>query len=368
MKKIVFTGGHHNSALVVAKILKQKGHQVFWFGHKHTMREEKSLSLELIEVRRAGIPFIDIKGGKFAGLYSPAGLVKTIFALMQSFFHLLKIRPCLIVSFGGYLSFPVVLAGKILGVRIIIHEQTVKAGLANRVLAPLAHKVLLTWPSSKKFFKSQKTELIGMPLPPEFFQLEKSKAAFAEKLPLVFVTGGKQGSSVINQAIEEKLTDYLKRFNLVHQSGGIIKTGDYQRLLRKKKSLSFNLQKRYLLVKHFSQLEMVKMLKLADLIISRSGAHIVYELAALARPSILIPFPWSPDQEQRENAEVLRKAGMAVIIRQDQLTANRLYRQVLSLSGKLADFKKKSGHIKIKQNAAMEMVKIIKGLINGEDS
>ena len=364
-KKIIFTGGHHNSALVVAKILKKKGYGVYWFGHKHTMKREKSLSLELQEVKKANLPFIEIKTGKFYRTYNPFHLIKIFYGFCQSFCLLLRIKPQLIVSFGGYLSYPVVLAGKLLGIDSIIHEQTSHVGLANRILAPLAKVILLTWSSSKRYFPKHKTKVIGLPLDAGLLKKEKIKPLFLEKLPVVLITGGKQGSHIINKTIEKKLAIFLNSFNLIHQTGGILKTNDFERLVKIKKSLPRKLQKRYLLKKFFFKDEMTKVLKSADFVISRSGAHIVYELATIGKPAILIPLPWAYNNEQLANARILEKKGAAVIIPQKELTSVVLWQKTNDLFKHLNEFSKKALELKkiVKKDAALQMLKIIEEIV-----
>jgi UDP-N-acetylglucosamine--N-acetylmuramyl-(pentapeptide) pyrophosphoryl-undecaprenol N-acetylglucosamine transferase len=360
MKRIVFIGGHHNSALVVAKILKKKGHHIFWFGHKHTMRGEESLSLEFQEVKKAKIPFKEIKTAKFYRTYNPFQLLKIGSGFLQSFYYLMKIRPQVIVSFGGYLSFPVVLAGFLLKIKIIIHEQTTRAGLANRLLAPLAQKILLTWPTSQRFFPEKKTSLIGLPLNPQLFDTKKPPSPFKEKLPIILVTGGKQGSHIINKSIEKNLELWLKKFNLIHQSGGIIKTNDFVRLSQKKDSLPEKLKKRYILKKFFYGKEMMAMIKSADLVISRSGAHIVYELAALAKPALFIPLPWAYNNEQMANAQILSKAGTALIIPQKKITPRKLYQEAGKMINDLEKFRSRGQVLSgVRKNAASQMAVII---------
>jgi UDP-N-acetylglucosamine--N-acetylmuramyl-(pentapeptide) pyrophosphoryl-undecaprenol N-acetylglucosamine transferase len=324
MKNIVFTGGHHNSALLVAKALKKKGFNIYWFGHKHTMKDDKSLSLEIREVKKEKIPFIELKTAKIHRNYNPFCFFKLAFGLMQSFYYLVKIKPVLIVAFGSYLSVPVAIVGKILGIKLIINEQTSKAGLANKFLARIADKILLTWKSSEKFFPAEKSIVTGLPLPSYIFKVKEGDKIFKNKLPIIFITGGKQGSNIINRAVEKELEVYLKDFNLIHQLGAIKKTYDYLRISRKRNELSIKYKKRYIVKKFFYRQEMIKILKNADLVISRSGAHIVYELSVLGKPAVLIPYPWAHNQEQLYNAKILKNYHGAIIIRQRDLTGQSL--------------------------------------------
>lgn len=361
MKKIVFIGGHHNSALVVAQILKQKGYQIYWFGHKHTMSGEKSLSLEYQEVVKAKIPFFEIKTGKF---YRANFLVwfKIIYGFFQSLALLLKIKPQLIISFGGYLSFPPVIAAFILRKKILIHEQTVRAGLANRVLAPLAQKICLTWNSSAKFFPQKKTELVGLPLKKEFFTKTKKTTLFKNNLPVILITGGKQGSHVINKAIEGRLSALLEKYNLLHQTGGVLKTNDFDRLNQKKKDLPLKLKQRYFLQKFFFNEQMPQLLQGTDLVVSRAGAHIIYELAVLRKPAILIPIPWTYNNEQAANARWLEKNNLAIVLNQDCLNPHGLEAKIDKMIKNKNRLVKKQT-FSLEKQAAQKMTRIIENLL-----
>ena len=366
-KKIVFIGGHHNSALLIAQSLQTKGFKIYWFGHKHTMRKEKSLSLEYLEVKKAGLPFYQIYTGKFYRTFQPLQWLKIFYGLGQCLSLLLKVKPQLLVSFGGYLSFPAVLTAKILGIKIIIHEQTSQAGLANRILAPLADKVLLTWSSSVRFFPQQKTKLVGLPLKKEFLISQKKRPLFKEKLATIFITGGKQGSHLINQAVAGCLKDLLPKYNLIHQSGAILKTGDFGKLTKQKKSLPAKLQGRYLLQKFFYDKQMPQMFKAADLVVARAGAHTVYELASLKKPALLIPLPWAYNQEQLKNAQILQKAGLALILPQKQLSSQTLKRGIDKMLKNLNRFKVKHlSLISIEKKATDKIVKVIIDLLGNE--
>lgn len=317
--KIVFTGGHHNSALVVALLLIKKGHQVFWFGHKHTMQREKSLSAEYLEISKNNIPFFEIKTGKFYKTYNISQFFKIIFGFFQSLYLLLRIKPDFIVSFGSYVAFPVVLAGTLLKTPFLVHEQTTQAGLTNRLVAVFAKKIFITWQNSSRFFPKNKTELIGLPIKKDFFSSQKM-SLFKNSLPTIFIIGGKQGSQLINCLVEEVLPQLLSKYNLIHQTGRIEKTGDFERLLKKKNLLSPDLQERYLVKPYFFGEEMANLLSSADFVISRSGAHIIYELCALGKPAILIPISWSYKDEQLINALMLKKLGIAEVLMEKGLT------------------------------------------------
>ncbi len=155
--KIVITGGHHSSALPVIKELQEKYPevQIFWFGHKFSAQGDKNPTLEFHEITALGIPFYHIHAGKFYRTLNPKRLAKIPYGFFQCLSLLIKLKPDAIMSFGGYLAVPAVLAGRLLGIPAITHEQTVVAGWANRLISKVVQKVLISWQESAKFFPNQ---------------------------------------------------------------------------------------------------------------------------------------------------------------------------------------------------------------------
>ena len=337
-KRIVITGGHHNSALVVAEELRQRGYEVLWFGHRFTMWGDKNPGAEYREVTEAGFEFMEIKAGKFYRTYHPLKLARLPFGFCQSFYYLLKFRPKLILSFGGYLAAPVVLSGWLLGIPAMTHEQTVVYGLANRLISRLAKKIFVSWETSLSHFPSQKVILSGLPLRPEIFSQEKGRFDFKNKLATIYLTGGKQGSHWLNQAAEEVLTEILQDYNLIHQCGESSLDDDLFRLRKKKSNLMPRLRSRYLVQAYFGLKEIGQVLASSNLVISRAGAHTVYEMAALGKPAIFVPLPWSFQDEQNKNAQILVAAGQAEILPQSRLNGKNLLRAIRTMMKNLSRY------------------------------
>ncbi len=306
MKTLVFTGGHHTGALEVAKRLKEKGWKIVWFGHKHSMWNDTSHSSEYTEVTEAGIEFHDLLAGKFHHTYNPLKLIRIPWGFIQALCLLLILKPQGIVSFGGYLAVPTVIMGWILGISSITHEQTITQGWANKLISKFVKKIAVTWPDGKGI-------VVGLPLRKEILKVKKNKL---EK-PLLFITGGKQGAVTINRVIFEALSDLLKNYDVLHQVGNNTEYGDWE--TAKKIKLEG-----YKAVEFLNSEKQAQALADAEIIIGRSGAHIVYELGYLGKKSILIPIPWVSHNEQFLNAQILVNSGNAVLLPQDQLTKNNL--------------------------------------------
>lgn len=333
MKKIVICGGHHNSALVVAEALITKGYQVFWFGHKYSMLGDKNPSAEYLEVTAKKIPFYEIKAGKFQPKYKFwQNLLRIPQGFWQSFRLLRKLKPDLVFSFGGYLALPVAYSAWLMKIPVATHEQTTVSGTANKLIAQIAQKVFVTFESSLQYYPKKKAVLTGLPIREEL--LKSKKKLFTNKKKTIYITGGKQGSHYINEEVFKILPELLKRFNVIHQTGSSSLYSDIKEAQRFK-------AKNYLAKEYFFEDEIGSIFNSADFVISRSGAHTVYELLILKKPAILIPIPWSSHNEQLQNAKMLEGLGLAKILTQDDLQKGKLLETILDFEKNLEKFRLK---------------------------
>jgi UDP-N-acetylglucosamine--N-acetylmuramyl-(pentapeptide) pyrophosphoryl-undecaprenol N-acetylglucosamine transferase len=323
--KIAFTGGHHNSALVVAEELKRAGYDIVWLGHKFTMRGDKQVSAEFSEVSQAGIPFYELKAGKVYKKKNPMELFKVAFGFVQALVYLASLRPKLIIAFGGYLSVPVVFAGWLLRIPSVTHEQTVTAGWANKAIAPFVKKIFLTHQSSLKNYPAEKAVVVGLPLRRGLLAKHKF---IKPKPPLIYITCGKQGSHIINQAVFPIIPRLVEKYKVVHQTGAHTISADQERARRVKAALPKSVRHRYRHSPYFFGKEAIRYLKTASLVISRAGAHTVYELMLLNKRAVVIPIPWVSHEEQLQNARLLAASAPAVILEETQLTPETLDRAI----------------------------------------
>ena len=316
MQTIVITGGHHNSALVVAKELVSRGVKVIWIGHRYSSRGDTHDSAEYIEVTSASIPFHALSAGKLVPN------IKDLFRFPLGIIYAIKIlkqfRPSAILSFGGYLGGTVALAGKLLGTPIYLHEQTVTAGRANKLIGKLAKQIYLTWGESAKYFPPSKIKVVGLPLR-EGVLAAKPKTLFTRQKPTLLVMGGKQGAHIINQFIFTRLNDLLNHFNIVHQTGTSSLTLDYEHALAIQSELG-SLSDSYLPLGYIGEGQIGTYLHSADFYLGRSGAHICYELAVVGLPALLVPLMSTHDAEQYKNATILVSNKQALILPSSKLT------------------------------------------------
>ncbi len=353
MSTLVITGGHHNSALVVAKELKSRGHKVAWIGHRYSSRGDTIDSAEYIEVTASGIVFHDLVAGKLVPNFKE--LVRFPLGLAKSYELLKAIRPAAIISFGGYLGGTVALSGKALGIPIFLHEQTVTAGRANKLIGKLSKRIYLTWAQSSVYFDKSKTQVVGLPLRDTIIK-GTSKQLFTRRKPTLLVMGGKQGASTLNKFVFAHLSELLKDYNLVHQTGTSSLTGDYEKALAYQAELG-SLTDCYLPLGYIGENEIGHYLYSADFYLGRSGAHICYELGVTAIPSLLVPLMSTHDHEQHKNAGILEAAGIGLILPQSELTFPHFV-------DKIKELKKLSGRpMPLPKDATKVMVDSILSLI-----
>ena len=355
MKRVVLTGGHLTPALaVLEEFTKHKNWQVIFFGRRFASGSNKTPSLEAKLVPEAGGVFLPLDAGR----------IETIFLLpwgfLQAFYYLLKFKPKVIISFGGYLGVPVVITGWLLGIPAITHEQTSVVGLGTGVNARFAKKIAISWPNLSWQFPKEKTVLTGNPILKDLVGQDgqaRINLKLDPKKPLLVVTGGNQGSHVINQAVKQALPKLLEKYNLFHQTGHPENTNDFQELEQKKKRLALRLRKRYQVKKYFFSQEWGIILRQADLVISRAGANILTELALLGKPMLLIPIPWLKNREQLENAKMFKEFGVAEVLKQEELTPRKLMEEVDKMMEGIKDYQKEGELLKkkIKKNAARKI-------------
>ncbi len=341
-RKIVITGGHLTPALaMIDELLKGDDWEIFYIGRKYTAEGDKTPSLESMVIQEKGIWFIPINFGRLQHKftrYTISAFLRIPFGFLQAFFHLLRIKPNVVLSFGSYVGVPVVLAGWLLGIPIVIHEQTTVVGLGNKINSFFAKKICVSWPETLKQFPKEKTVLTGNPLRLDIFKTNPkilSTLKFEKDKPLILVTGGNQGSHRINVTIEGILEKLLVKYHVFHQTGHLAGFGDFERLEEKRNHLPKSLKDNYHLKKYVSGEEWGTLLERADLVVSRAGINTITELLVLGKPQLLIPISWLPGDEQTKNAQMVEKIGLAEILSQDDLNSQNLFRKIELMMDKI---------------------------------
>jgi len=320
--KLVIIGGHHSSALpIIYKIRSQKSDiDIYWIGHRHSLAGDKNDTLEYKEITALNIPFYDLQAGKIYKSFNLKNLLKTPLSLFQAFKYLYGINPDVILSFGGYLAVPVVVAGWVLRIPSITHEQTVAAGYANRLISHFVKKVMISWKGSEKYFPKGKTIYTGVPLRESIYASKSNSFSSENNLPYVYVTAGKTGSIKINSVLAESLPQLLMFCNIIHQCGDYSVYNSFDQLTNWYEKIKNALPGKYFVKKFIFEDEIGEVYFRASLVVGRSGAHTISEILALEKPALLIPIPWVSHNEQNKNAFMVKNAGLAEILAERDLT------------------------------------------------
>ncbi|GAB4140181.1 MAG: undecaprenyldiphospho-muramoylpentapeptide beta-N-acetylglucosaminyltransferase [Patescibacteria group bacterium] len=327
-RKIIIVGGHFTPALSFAEEAK-KNYEIIWIGVKKTSLFAKTNSLEFQTVIEKNYKFYSLIAGKFSRFWRGKEFFKSLIYLaripigiLQAIFIILKEKPLFVVGFGGYTSVAVSVASKILGKKFFIHEQILTPSLASRITFPFVQKLFLSFPTEimtgLKPKHANKSIYVGNFIRREI--LEKVNSPIEKNL--IFVIGGNQGSEFLNNLILQNLHWMLKDYKIIHQTGGNFDTTKIPKEVLKDKN--------YNPKKFFGNEEMAENLAKAEIIISRSGANIVYEMLFLKKKGILIPLPNSANKdEQMKNAKFLQNFGMVEILTEKEILKNKeIFRKV----------------------------------------
>jgi UDP-N-acetylglucosamine--N-acetylmuramyl-(pentapeptide) pyrophosphoryl-undecaprenol N-acetylglucosamine transferase len=310
------TGGHIIPALAVAEELRRRGHEPIFVGTRHGM--------EARLVPNAGFPieWIEIGGLNRVGLEQR---MRTLWQLPLSVLKVSSLfnreRVAGVFSMGGYVAGPVVLAALLRGIPVTVMEPNAIPGMTNRKLARFTAHALVNFEETVRFFPPGRAEVTGVPVRKDFFNVP---AKTGDGRFTLLVTGGSQGSRTLNNAGLEAWELFARAgapIEIIHQAG----RGNAGSLLEAFHNSGLSGE-----VVEFIA-DMPAAFAKADLIVCRSGASTVSELAAAGRPSLLVPFPFAADDHQYHNAETMKKKGAAHLIVDREMTGERLFDEVTAL-------------------------------------
>lgn len=348
LMKILVTGAHFTPAVATIEELKKIGGlEVVYVGRRTTQEGDTVQSVESKALPTLGVKFIPIIAGRLQRaftIHTIPSLLKIPIGLLQALFIVLSEKPDVILSFGGYVAVPIVIIGWLFSIPVIVHEQALVSGLANRISSAFADKIALSFEGSD--LKSEKIILTGLPIRRSIVEIQSGISRRNSGLPIILVMGGNQGSHAINLALEGCLGDLLKRAVIYHQTGDS-KYKDYERL---KESESDN----YKVFKFINE-DWGKILVKCDLVISRAGINTLAELAFLGKPVLLIPIP---NSEQNKNAKYFEELGLAKVLPQSKLSSETLMKNIRVLLNNLDNLKEKAKESKkiIIPDAAKKLV------------
>jgi UDP-N-acetylglucosamine--N-acetylmuramyl-(pentapeptide) pyrophosphoryl-undecaprenol N-acetylglucosamine transferase len=319
-KKIIITGTHLTPAIELINQLKKDtdSWEIFYIGRNYNSHQNLSPSIESVAIPKLNIKFFGFDSGKLDRRWLPntlAGIPLTIKSLFKIYKLIAQIKPDVVVSFGGYISVPVIFNSYLQKIPSITHEQTSTLSLSTKINSKFTNKVALSFPTN---LKNDKYVVTGNLLRRQIFE-NKSKyfQNLKIKLPIIYITGGNQGSTILNQSIIKILPTLTKNYFIIHQTGN-----------QTDNNLKLN---NYLPVNYIDDIGWV--LNNANIIISRAGANTCQEIMALNKKSILIPLKVSQQDEQNKNANlVLHKLpSQTIIISESELNPNSLLNSINKL-------------------------------------
>jgi UDP-N-acetylglucosamine--N-acetylmuramyl-(pentapeptide) pyrophosphoryl-undecaprenol N-acetylglucosamine transferase len=288
------TGGHVIPALAVARELRRRGHTVFFAG------TSKGIEAKLVPAEGFELRPIDIGGlNRVAMRQRIATLSRLPLATAHCARFLRGVSA--VFSMGGYAAGPPVMAALLRRVPVVVMEPNAVPGFTNRIIGRFVYRALLSFPETAGFFPVGKTEITGLPVREEFFSIPP-------KTPggpfTVLITGGSQGSRTLHQSGAQAFEELRAAFAQTGLQGEVAP---------------------------FIQ-DMPAAFAAADLVVCRSGAGSVSELAAAGKPSVLVPFPFAADDHQTRNAEAMQRGGAARLVADADMTGQKLFSAVSELT------------------------------------
>ena len=328
------TGGHIYPALAIATSLRREYQAEILF-----LGSDDGLEKEIVPA--AGFALAAIKAGKlrrYVSLETITGVMRVPLGMFQAMSIVRKFRPDVAFTSGGYVAVPAALATRVNGVPLLMHQQDVPPNLSNRLAAPLATRISVAFADSLPYFPARKTLLLGNPVRQVMLDVRDTTPQAARAglgldadVPLLLVTGGSQGARHLNQVVCQALPGLLEHCQVLQISGKDL----YNETRAQADSLLADqdeaLRQRYRLVPYLNE-EMPLALQAADLVLCRSGASTLSELATLGKPSILVPLsPAVGGSAQQENAAMFERKQAAIVISNDDLRADILVERIASL-------------------------------------
>lgn len=368
------SGGHVTVAMAVINNLFDRGISpesiLFIGGDLNKGADSHTGSIEQIMTQKIPVPKAFIRAGKLQRKFSLTSIylaIRTLLGLWDSFVIFTKIKPEIVVSFGGYVSLPVSIVAKLFKKTIILHEQTAAVGLANKFVSLFSDRILVNFESSQKYFKNKTVIHTGNPIRNILFEQQKATSPFAKKIethfvinknkPFIYVTGGGQGSQLFNNLILNNIDILTQKYNILLQAGNYNFKSLRRTFSQATRKLPSN-QLDSIILTDIIQDEIAYVLQNCDLVVSRGGAGTISELGALQKKSVLIPIKWVTNNEQFKNSKILSDAGLATILDEDKITIDDFIQAIETVLQKEQPSQELAKRI-FKKNAAEEIGKII---------
>lgn len=322
------TGGHLYPLLAVADELQATSGlnlRITYFGPETNMVDE-------FEIRDITIfPIASSKLRRYFDFRNIIDIPKFFFGILQALVKLYNEMPDVVFSKGGPGALPVIIAAKWYMIPVVIHDSDAIPGVTTRLSAIFAKRILLAFEDAAQYFPAKKVRVVGNPIRRELsFGYSdpvslKKEMQLNEHLPNILVLGGSQGSTRVNEFILDSLPKFLPEMQVTHQTGAL--NFDEVQLNAKSilKDIDESFRSRYHSFAYFTPNRLKEALGSADIVISRTGASAIFEIAAAGKPSILIPLSDSANNHQSANAYAYARTGAASVVEEGNMTTNLVY-------------------------------------------
>ncbi|WP_433750457.1 undecaprenyldiphospho-muramoylpentapeptide beta-N-acetylglucosaminyltransferase [Falsibacillus pallidus] len=333
-KRIVFTGGGSAGHVTPnMAIINELGTEwdVSYIGSK------AGIEKELIE--KMAIPYFGIHSGKlrrYFDLENVSDLFKVLKGCFEARRILKKLKPAVVFSKGGFVTVPVVIAAKSLGIPVYIHESDITPGLANKIAQRFSTRIFTSFEEAKQYFPGKKTKVTGSPIRKALLLGSAAKGrevlGFREQLPMITIMGGSLGAKKINEAVRKSLPQMTAHFQVVHLCG------------KNQLDPQYSNYPRYRQFEYVHD-ELADILAATDLVVTRGGSNAIFEFLALKIPMIIIPLGRDQSRgDQILNAKSFQDKGYSVTLEENDLnhetlmkTIERVYKDKAKFQSKMRD-------------------------------
>ncbi|QQS20659.1 MAG: undecaprenyldiphospho-muramoylpentapeptide beta-N-acetylglucosaminyltransferase [Candidatus Moraniibacteriota bacterium] len=292
-------------------------------------------ALEKKIIGESGIASKKVLSGKWRRPFdfrNMTDIFKNIAGFFQSLYFLYRYMPEAVFSKGAYAAVPVVFAAWIYRIPLVTHDSDATPGVANKIMGKFANRIAVAYPSAARFFEARRVAITGNPVREGIRTGSASRARERFGCPpgklAIFFVGGSLGARAVNAALIRILPRLLEKFFVIHQTGA----GNYEEVTKQVNELALgDLSGRYFFSGFLDTGELSDALALADLVVSRAGANVISEIAAVGKPAILIPLPSAANDEQRMNAYEMARVGGALVLEEGNLGENMLFGKIEQL-------------------------------------
>ncbi len=280
-----------------------------------------------------GIEFKKVPAGKtrrYFSLLNFFDIFVTAFGIATALGKLFSIYPDVVMGKGGYASFPVIFAARLLGIPVVIHESDSKPGRANKFAASFARRIGIAYEEAASYFPKDRTALVGIPIRRELRNPKADGAIELLKLdastPTVLIVGGSTGAVAINEIVLDILPELLDKYQVIHQVGPKNTNEISNRL---SVILGDNPKaSRYKMSGFLGSTALGMAAGIASLVVSRAGSTFIFEIAGWGKPSIIIPIPSGVSHDQHHNALAYARTGAAILLEEQNLTPHILLSEI----------------------------------------